>query len=350
MSVAIDQTGLVIDLSSSSSLFELAEKHLRLREINQAVAAFSTAETLGFDPDACSGGRWICHMLEGNFELAWQESDGIAERGRPDPHRFWNGRPLDGNRVLLRCLHGLGDTLQFVRYAPLIRARASCLTIEAQPDLKALIAASNLADHVITWGESEPGWDQQVEVMELPRIFRTTLPSIPNDMPYLKAPVEADERRNRSAKLRAGLVWTSSTYNQARSISLDAIEPLFSIPGIEFFSFQAGKDRSRAPEFGLVDLCDESDLVTVARRVHEMDVIITVDTMMAHLAGALGKLTWTLLPFEADWRWMMERSDSPWYPSMRLFRQPGPGEWTTVVDELRTNLVNAVQTFRDRAT
>jgi hypothetical protein len=347
--VATEQTRLVTNRAPSASIFELAEKHLRLRETAGALAAFSKAETLGFDPDACSGGRWICHMLDGNFELAWQESDRIARRGRPDPHRFWDGRPLHGNRVLLRCLHGLGDTLQFIRYAPLIRARASCLIIEAQPALKQLITVSKLADQVITWGESEPAWDQQVEIMELPRIFRTTLRSIPNEMPYLRIPGDSAERQNRNGKLRAGLVWTSSTYNEARSVPLNVIEPVLSVPGVEFFSFQAGEARSRGREFGLVDLCDESDLVSVARRVDQMDLIITVDTMMAHLAGALGKPVWTMLPCQADWRWMMERSDSPWYPTMRLFRQTVPGQWTSVVDRVQTKLLNAVQTFRDSA-
>src|SRR5581483_7117340 len=124
-------------------------------------------------------------MLAGDFESAWLESDAIARRGNPDPHRYWDGRPIDGRKVLLRCLHGLGDTIQFIRYARHIRERARSFAVEAQPRLKPLLIESRIAAHVFTWGEPEPEWDQQIEVVELPRIFRATVHTIPNDVPYL---------------------------------------------------------------------------------------------------------------------------------------------------------------------
>ncbi len=290
-------------------------------------------------------------MLEGNFELAWRESDAIAQRGKPDPHRFWDGTLLNSKRVLLRCLHGLGDTLQFIRYAPLIRKVASRLIVETQPSLKSLIADSRLADEVITWGEPEPVWDQQIEVMELTRIFRTTLATIPNDVPYLRLRRSGTSQVVRSRRLRAGLVWTSSAYNVARSVSFKDLKPLMLLSGLELFSFQAGETRAQIHgcPFDIIDLCDETDLVAVAQRVSEMDLMITVDTMMAHLAGALSKKVWTLLPFESDWRWMMGRSDSPWYPTMRLFRQRVPGDWGPVISEIRTELLREINDFELRA-
>jgi hypothetical protein len=278
-------------------------------------------------------------MLVGDFEQAWTESDAIERRGSPDPNRFWTGQSLDGKRVLIRCLHGLGDTIQFIRYAPLVRERASAVTIEAQPLLKALLVYSGLADHVMTWREPEPPWDVQVEVIELPKIFRTQLGSVPASVPYLRAPY--DQNLTPSARKRIGLVWSSSTYNPARSIPLTLLAEICGTCNAEFFSFQAGEPRCDLTAHGarITDLCEASGSVLVtASRMLRMDLVISVDTMTAHLAGALGLPVWTLLPFEGDWRWMLDRTDSPWYPTMRLFRQPRPGDWESVVRDLQREL------------
>jgi hypothetical protein len=323
-------------------IFHKAEERLSVRQIADALRLYEEAERLGCDPDACAAGRWTCHMLAGNFPLAWRESEAIALRGNPDPHRFWDGRPVEGRHILIRCLHGLGDTLQFIRYAPLIRERARSLTIEAQPPLQALLARSGLADHVITWGEPEPPWDQQLEIVELPRIFRTTLDSIPNRVPYLEAPVTANLPAPSGRPLRVGVVWASSRYDPARSVPLDQMARLFLIPDVDFFGLQADDERfdlaslqTRVP-----NIHDESaGVLSAAQTLQTLDLLITVDTMMAHLAGALARPVWTLLPFACDWRWMLAREDSPWYPSMRLFRQPRPGDWKSVVDRVHCSLL-----------
>src|SRR5579875_3153211 len=152
-------------------------------QLAETLRLIDEAEAANHDPDECASGRWVCYMLRGEFELAWRESDAIAARGKPDPHRFWDGSSLHGRDVLIRCLHGLGDTLQFIRYAPLLRKQTRSLTIEAQPTLKPLLELCPLADRVITWGDPEPRWDKQIEVIELPRIFRTTLETIPRNVP-----------------------------------------------------------------------------------------------------------------------------------------------------------------------
>ena len=319
--------------------FQEAEQRLRSMCIEQAVRLYQTAERAGYDPDACGGGRWICHMLLGQFERAWEESDTIAARGKPDRHRYWDGQPFHGRKVLIRCLHGLGDTIQFVRYAPLIREHARTLALEAQPALKSLIEASQLADTVITWGEPEPPWDQQVEVVELPRIFRTKLETIPNRVPYLdvpSAPVIAPHHGGRP--MRVGVVWASSNYNPARSVPLEDVARLFAIPCTSFFSLQAGEERAQLKSLSqeIADLqTDPACVRATAEKLKTLDLVITVDTMMAHLAGAMGRPVWTLLPFQCDWRWMMARDDSPWYPTMRLFRQPRPGDWQSVIESVQ---------------
>ena len=329
----------------SNTLFS-AEALLAERLVDEALAEFDLAESEGYNPDACSAGRWTCHMLKGDFELAWRESDRISNRGNPDPNRFWDGTELTGKSVLLRCLHGLGDTLQFIRYASLIRERAQRLTVEAQPALASFLRECNLADEVITWGDREPHWDQQVEVVELPRIFRTTVESIPAQIPYLKLADPPLRREEKDGAFRVGLVWASSVFNTARSLPLSQLAPVLSMAEVQCFSLQAGNERAQLNEcrMEVPDVCGESpDITVTARAISDLDLVVTVDTMVAHLAGGLGCQVWTLLPYAGDWRWMLNRSDSPWYPTMRLFRQPRPGDWTTVVSQVVQELTSMLE-------
>ena len=282
-------------------------------------------------------------MLLGDFENAWSESDAISRRGKPDRHRYWNGQRIDGRSVIIRCLHGLGDTLQFIRYAPLVRERTRSLTIQAQPSLKTLLKESFPEEKVITWGEPEPFWDQQIEVIELPRIFRTTLDTIPAEVPYICAGADPERAGTYDAlrPLRVGINWASSGYNPARSMQLGQMAQLAATPNVVLYSLQAGPERKELTSCSIriEDRCDESGcLLAAARTLSGIDLVITVDTMLAHLAGAAAKPVWTLIPYEGDWRWMLDRADSPWYPSMRLFRQPRPGAWPAVMDAIASEL------------
>jgi hypothetical protein len=322
--------------------FDTAGEELAHRRVRKALELYRLAERAGHNADECAAGRWDCHMLAGDFELAWRESDAIAQRGNPDPHRFWDGRPFTGRRVILRCLHGLGDTLQFVRYAPLIRRQAKSLILEAQPKLEDLLREAQLADRVITWGATETAWDQQVEVTELPRIFRTTIHSIPNRVPYIDVPFHSRAREfDPRGLLRVGVVWASSAYNPARSIPIRQMAGLFATPGVSFVSLQAGVEAAEVePWAGQVTILPEAftGIFATAQTIKNLDLVITVDTMTAHLAGAMGRPVWTLLPFECDWRWMLARADSPWYPTMRLFRQQRTGDWKPAMDAVQREL------------
>lgn len=281
-------------------------------------------------------------MLSGDFESAWRESDAITRRAKPDPNRFWDGRPLDGRKVLVRCLHGLGDTIQFIRYAPLIRKKAHLLAIEAQPGLKLLLAQCSIADQVFTWGEPEPAWDLQIEIIELPRIFRTTIDSIPSHVPYLDlSSVPSIRPYDGSRALKVGFVWSSSNFNPERSIPIERFASIFATRGVQFFALQAGPERTQLAPWsaGIIDLYDETACVfATAKVLKSLDLVITVDTMLAHLAGALGRPVWTLLPFQCDWRWMLDRENSPWYPTMRLFRQPSVADWDSVMERVQCEL------------
>ena len=280
-------------------------------------------------------------MLAGDFEQAWRESDSIQARGEPDPNRFWDGGPLREKRIIIRCLHGLGDTIQFIRYVPLLRRFAAAVTVEAQPKLKTLVSQSEIADRVITWGESEPAWDKQIEVIELPRIFRTTLATIPRSTPYLACAETKEALLSRSQGLRVGIAWKASTFDVSRSVPIERMATLFTVAGCSFYGLQCGPEHTElAPWLPRV-----SDLHTRIATIHEtaqvlrsLDLVISVDTMTAHLAGALAIPVWTLLPYECDWRWMVEREDSPWYPTMRLFRQSAGRDWRPVIARVRKEL------------
>lgn len=331
-------------ISSPNQAFAQAEIALEERRVSDAIDLYRIAEARGFDPDACCGARWTCHMLLGDFASAWIEGDRIDARGRPDVNRFWDRKPLRDKRVLIRCLHGLGDTLQFIRYAPLLKKQVASVTVETQPALKRIVQHSGLADQVITWGESEPVWDRQIEIIELPRIFRTTVETVPATVPYLKATPRV-RRKSVTEKLRVGLVWASSRYNPSRCVPLAELSDVCRTPGAEFYSFQGGDNREelRAHDLPIQDAFDRSCCVQAAADgLAGMQLVITVDTMVAHLAGGLGLPVWLLLPFQADWRWMLNRSDSPWYPTMRLFRQQANGEWQEPINQVRHELQKLV--------
>ncbi len=309
-----------------------------------ALFYFQEAERLGGDPCACAAQRWDCWMLLGDFENAWRESDYIARNQVPDNQCLWDGKPFDGKRVLIRCLHGFGDAIQFIRYASLVRRVAARVIVEVPAELISLFRAQPYIDEVISWSDgSSKGysdWDQQIEVMEFPRAFRTSVDTVPAEVPYLTVD---DARVDRACELlrsypgpNVGIVWSASDWNPLRSIPLTALQPILHNRRASFFSFQHGEQRAQLcgvqPGVEILDtaaLCP--DISDTAAMLMNMDLLITVDTMAAHLAGALGVAVWTLLPYQADWRWIIGRDDSPWYPTMRLFRQHSPNDWNAPV-------------------
>ncbi|HJU12149.1 MAG TPA: hypothetical protein VJ728_14795 [Candidatus Binataceae bacterium] len=325
---------------------------LQRRRVSEALYAFNKAEGNGHPLSDCAAGRWMCWMLSGDFESAWCESDALERSGFSDPNRFWDGWPFDGKRILLRALHGYGDAVQFIRYAPMLRRRAIKLTVQCHPELMPLLRNVDGVDETVTWPDS-PGWrtkwDQQIEIMELPRAFRTTLGSIPNRVPYISIEHELVERsRTRLAKTdkpKVGLLWASSQYDPSRSTDLKMWAPILRVAGFEFYSFQRGAERAQL-EFTDANVNDTAvhshQMVETAADLTNMELLISVDTFGAHLAGALNRPVWLLLPYTADWRWMLNRHDSPWYPSTRLFRQSRPGDWSSIIYEVAAELSRVV--------
>jgi len=250
----------------------------------------------------------------------------------------WTGTPLERKRVLIRCYHGLGDTIQFIRYAPLLRAKAAELAVWAQPALMTLLEGVQGIDRILPLHDGTPDWerDADVEVMELPYIFRTTAETIPSTVPY----IHVDPAPVRHDNFAVGIAWRGGDWDPRRDIPFSVITRLTKVPGVTFNALQKDAGPSERHEALRPVIHSSSDALATARIMRGLDLVISVDSMPAHLAGALGVPTWTLLHTGADWRWMedRDREHRPWYPTMRLFRQSAPGEWEPVIARVAMEL------------
>ena len=295
-------------------------------------------------------GDWFAAMRRGDWERAWRATDRIElprrirqhlpgfER-RPEQLR-WDGTPPAGRCVLVRCEHGLGDTLQFMRFLPLLQARH--VSFMVQPALLSLLRdAPGLGEVRNYWTEDPlPAHDVDLEIMELPYALRMTLPKLPPPYPHLRGQLPRLELPD-EGRLRVGLLWSASDWDRTRTVPLRVLAPLFALPEVQFYSLQQG-EAAADPLLHRLAIqplsARTSEVPMAAAAMCAMDLLICVDGMPAHLAATLGRPTWTLLKHEADWRWMDAREDTPWYPTMRLFRQPSAGDWESVVHEVAASL------------
>jgi tetratricopeptide (TPR) repeat protein len=284
------------------------------------------------------------------YEWRWQQA-GWAGRERNFAVPLWLGKePLAGRTILLHAEQGFGDTLQFVRYARLLATRGATVLLEVQPPLKSLLSGSAGIAQTFARGEPLPRFDLHCPLMSLPLACGTRLDTIPAAVPYVRAP--ADRMAHWRARLgeprsrRVGIAWAGSAVhknNHNRSIAFERFESLLSAPGIEFVSLQgelgAAEAASLARHPNVVALGGElRDFADTAAVVSLLDLVVSADTALVHLAGALGAPVWVLVPFSPDFRWLLARQDSPWYPSARLFRQPRFGDWDSVLDCVRREL------------
>ncbi|MGO9438390.1 MAG: tetratricopeptide repeat protein [Terracidiphilus sp.] len=324
----------------------------------------SYRQALVVNPDNVEA-RWnlsLVELLTGDFAAGWRDYEIRTQRRkcatRVFPEPLWRGAALNGARILLHAEQGLGDTVQFLRYVPMVQAAGGTVTLDVQNSLLRLAAQLPGIATLVVSGEPLPPFECHCPLMSLPLAFGISIANIPAQVPYLNVPVEAQRDAERlewpDEGLRVGLVWSGNPRfpdDWLRSIPLPCFDALLHVEGVRFFSLQMGPAASQLGEIEapVIDLKPAiGDLADTAALIGKLDLVITVDTAVAHLAGALGKPTWLLLPFAPDWRWLMEREDSPWYPTMRLFRQPKFGDWTPVLERVRNEL--AVLVRRNRRT
>lgn len=276
------------------------------------------------------------------YEWRWQVAQFAAQR-RKFSQPVWHGEPLDGRRILIWGEQGAGDAIQFVRYAALVRKAGGEPILEVLPHLERLLGWLERGYPVVNALSTGVKFDVQCPMMSLPHRFDTALDSIP---PSARFSVPAGLRAKWAARLRTermsvGVVWaTNPTYlnNAARSLPAHQLLPLTRLPGIQCWGLQVGPAAADTPD-GMVNLAgDLMDFADTAAAISELDLVITVDTAVAHLAGSLGKPVWLLLTYAPDWRWMLDREDSPWYPTMKLFRQKRPGDWGDVIERVEREL------------
>jgi len=340
---------------------------VRSGQARHGVAMFCFDKALRSDPGLPKA--HFCHALEvlaqgklpegfAEYEWRWKVvAPRKAHAGLP-----WDGRLLEGRSILLYAEQGLGDTIQFARYVPLVAARGGRVVVECQPAAAPIISSVDGVAEIVA-----PGWQEaegiacEAPLMSLSRIFGTTLDSIPASVPYVSCDREAvreiEERLGRRKGLRVGLAWAGNPANagdRRRSMPMDFLQPLGKISGVECISLHIGeREREEGAAAGgwmREVLSDSGGLGELAALMSCLDLVITVDTMTAHLAGALNRPVWTLLCASPDWRWMRKGETTPWYPSMRLYRQPRPGDWESVMQAVAAALrVFAIQDSSGRS-
>jgi tetratricopeptide (TPR) repeat protein len=333
----------------------------------EATAGFQQAIHLKPDYAEAHKNLAMTWLLEGNFEQGWPEYEWrwqCKEFSPPNfPQPLWDGSDLTGRTILLHAEQGLGDTLQFIRYAPLVKQRGGTVIFACPEMLVPLVSRCAGVDQLVV--HTGVPFDVHAPLLSLPRLFQTTSATAPADIPYIHADVSRVEYWAQELRgiedFKIGICWQGSRGHQAdrqRSISLSQFAPLARLEGVRLISLQKGPGAEQvaalAEDWPITDFGGRLDEVggafmDTAALMQSLDLVITCDTAVAHLAGALGVPTWVALAFVPDWRWLLEREDSPWYPSMRLFRQKRPGDWQEVFARIATAVAQRLSAGSRRA-
>ncbi len=332
----------------------LACVHLSQNQLEQAAANCQRAIQLKPDFADAHHSYALALLALGRFAEGWSEYEWrfkqAGKQGTLLPKPRWGGAPLAGRTILLRSEQGHGDLLQFIRYAPLIKQRGATVVVECATAIAGLVATCAGVDRVVAASQPLPSFDVYEPLLRLPGIFGTSLETIPAQVPYLWPAPESCNRwkteLEREPGLKIGIAWQGNPAHRTdrhRSIPLAHFAAIANISGIRLYSLQSGAGREQMSDVSagwpLIDLGDQlGDFHNTAAIVRNLDLVITCDSAPAHLAGALGVPAWVALAFAADWRWMLTRADSPWYPSMRLFRQSRPGDWQSVFQTIHNEL------------
>ncbi len=354
--VASFDAALAIERNNVDAWINRGNALQRARRFDEALAGYDAALSIRPDHAEAHFSKAHCLLLTGDFENGWdayeRRWDTAAQRDskRPFSQTMWDGREHIADRtILIHAEQGLGDTIQFCRYLPLLRDKGAHIILEVQPALKRLLQGLGGAVSVLARGEALPRFDFHCPLLSLPRVLATRISTIPRP-PHLSVSNELIEkwgsRLPPTRAMRVGIVWAGRAgygNDRTRAIGLEPLLALSALP-VQLVSLQKelpDGDQSILAAHNIAHFGAElTDFLDTAALASSMDVIISVDTAAAHLAATLGRETWLLLRFAADWRWLLDRHDSPWYPSARLFRQPAPGDWASVVATVRAELAH----------
>lgn len=328
-------------------------------QYGEAVAAFTRALELKQDYHMARWDRALAYLYLANYRQGWADYEIRKVTGqlptRVLPGREWNGQPYPGKRLLLVSEQGFGDMLWVARYLPRVKALGGELNVECRPELVTLVEGMGVADRLIPRGATLPPADQHCYICSLPGFFTPDLASIPSP-PYLEPPRDRTQKfsslfRQAAGRYKVGIVWSGSVTfgkNGRRAQRLMQFLQAFALPGVQLYSLQKGppaKELKSLPRGGpIVDLEPHlRDFADTAAAVAQLDLVIMTDSAVAHLGGALGKPIWVLLGHNAHWLWLLGRADSPWYPSLRLFRPRAEGDWDHVFDSAAAELMTLLK-------
>jgi tetratricopeptide (TPR) repeat protein len=316
----------------------------------EAIACYRQAVALNPDYADAHWNEALQHLALGEYDTGWTQYEWRWRRQGYPAKRFaerdWDGGSLTGRTILLTAEQGFGDTFQFIRYAALVKKRAGTVIVECQPELKQALAYTAGIDRLVGQGETLPAFDRHAAMLSLPRLLGTDLKTIPADVPYIRPdPLRVAVWRGqikRGTGRNVGLVWRGNPKNsddRKRSMDAATIARLCDLPGVNWFNLQidaSPEEIALLARHGRFRDCGPalSDWADTAALIAMLDLVITVDTAVAHLAGAMGRPVWVMLSAIPHWSWLRERADSPWYPTARLFRQQRLGEWDSVIAEI----------------
>jgi tetratricopeptide (TPR) repeat protein len=353
--IACYRRAIEIDPNSVDARCSLSDALRNRGQLDEAREHFEHALRRGPDYPEARFNKALWHLVQGDLPAGWPHYEYRWQmKGVKPRQKFsqptWDGASLPGNTILLHAEQGHGDSLQFIRYAALVKQRVGTVLVECPGTLVDLLASCPGVDLAAARGQPLPEFDVQAPLLSLPGILQTSLETIPATVPYLwpsEDMVRAWQRELPSGgPLKVGIVWQGSPLHhddRKRSIPLEQFAPLTAIPGVQLYALQFGAGHDQLQKFSaadrVIDLADRiSNFQDTAAIMRNLDLVISCDSAPVHLAGALGVPVWTALPQGPDWRWMLEREDSPWYPTMRLWRQRSLGDWTELFERIADQL------------
>jgi len=345
---AIDCFQRAVDATHDNAVYHanLAGALVDARRLDDAREQFAKAIELDAELPDAHYGLGMLQLLEGDFADGWKNYEWrwrSAQKNRRHQNTpEWDGTSAPGRTLLVHCEQGLGDSIQFVRYLPLLTAQVGTLILECPPEARALFESIPGLAKVVTAYDPTPKHDLQIPLLSLPRVTGT----LPSQVPYLGVSQQSPALGLPPGKLKVGIAWAGNPKHRNdafRSMQWLDCQALLASDCARFVSLQLNAPADAAAALGQADNATDAaahctDLAATAAIIGQLDLVISVDTATAHLAGALGKPVWLLLPFAGEWRWLHDRTDSPWYPTMRIFRQPTPGDWRTVLSQVLSAL------------